>query len=64
MAETGPSQSRFTSPELLTLVAIGLYSGSGITFTKLIEVAVLIAVLVDTTIQENTPLRSLRCQPK
>ncbi|GGN22061.1 MMPL family transporter [Streptomyces fuscichromogenes] len=39
-----------TSAALLILVVIGLFSVSGITFIKLIGVAMLIAVLVDATI--------------
>jgi len=39
-----------TSAALLILVVIGLFSISGITFIKLIGVALLIAVLVDATI--------------
>ncbi|MEV4138977.1 MMPL family transporter [Dactylosporangium sp. NPDC049742] len=39
-----------TSAALLILVVIGLFSVSGITFIKLIGVALLIAVLVDATI--------------
>jgi RND superfamily putative drug exporter len=39
-----------TSAALLILVVIGLFSLSGITFIKLIGVAMLIAVLVDATI--------------
>lgn len=39
-----------TSAAVLILVVIGLFSISGITFIKLIGVAMLIAVLVDATI--------------
>jgi len=39
-----------TSAALLLLVVIGAFSASGITFIKLIGVAMLIAVIVDATI--------------